>query len=138
MENNDIAAKPIRVGVISEIPTPYRIPFFQRLAQRPELDLTVYFCAEREPGRDWRVKLTGFHYEVLKGFSITLRRRGFFTYHINPSIFGKLRRRCFDVLVIGGYSKFLYYTRTQYTGDTFRLIPFPQAAHSAHTLPHRF
>jgi glycosyltransferase involved in cell wall biosynthesis len=97
-----------RVLLISEIPTPYRMPAFERIAAHPEIDLHVLFCARSEPDRPWRLESDySFSYEVLAGISPTWRtKRDTFVYEINPSILRLLRDRPHDVLVVSGYSVF--------------------------------
>ena len=46
----------IRVAVISPEPTPYRSPLFDRVAARPEVDLTVIYAAETVANRTWSVE----------------------------------------------------------------------------------
>lgn len=99
--------RPVRVLVVSEIPTPYRLPFFRRLAARPELGLTILFCAASEPDRPWELELEGVPHEVLSGVPLTFRtRRNTFVYEINPGILRRIRRREVDALVVGGYAVF--------------------------------
>jgi glycosyltransferase involved in cell wall biosynthesis len=99
--------RPVRVLVVSEIPTPYRLPFFRRLAARPELDLTILFCAASQPDRPWELELEGVPHEVLSGVPLTFRtRRNTFVYEINPGILRRVRRREVDALVVGGYAVF--------------------------------
>jgi glycosyltransferase involved in cell wall biosynthesis len=98
----------IRVLLISEIPTPYRMPALERIAANPDIDLHVLFCAQDEPDRPWQLSdCYAFSYEVLAGVAPAWRtRRDTFVYEINPSILRVLRRRPHDVLVISGYSVF--------------------------------
>jgi glycosyltransferase involved in cell wall biosynthesis len=98
---------PVRVVIVSEIPTPYRLPLFRRLAARPEIDLTVLFCAANEPDRPWELELDGFRSEVLRGIPLVFRtRRNSFVYEINPGIVTRIRRGAIDALVVGGYAVF--------------------------------
>jgi glycosyltransferase involved in cell wall biosynthesis len=98
----------IRVLLISEIPTPYRMPAFERIAAHRDIDLHVLFCAEEEPDRPWQIRDDyNFSYEVLPGLAPTVRtRRDTFVYELNPSILRVLRKSAHDVLVISGYSVF--------------------------------
>lgn len=99
--------KPARVLVVSEIPTPYRLPFFRQLAARPELELNVLFCAASEPDRPWKLELEGVPHEFLSGVPLTFRRRrNTFVYEINPGILRRVRRRDVDAVVVGGYAVF--------------------------------
>lgn len=103
-----MSAKP-RVLVISEIPTPYRLPLYRQIAERGGVDLEIAFCAESQPDRPWSIDdaLAGVPHRVLRGFPITRRsRRNTFVYEVNPSIVPLLARGRFDALVIGGYAVF--------------------------------
>src|SRR6267154_2505788 len=60
-----------RLVIVTEIIAPYRIPVFNALAARPEVDLHVIFLAETDPGlRQWQVYRDEirFSYEVLKSY----------------------------------------------------------------------
>ena len=46
----------VRVAVVSPEPTPYRSPLFDRVAARPEVDLTVIYAAETVANRTWTVE----------------------------------------------------------------------------------
>src|SRR6266566_3306294 len=103
----DPGARPTKVVVVSEIPTPYRLPLYRRLAEHPELALEVLFCSLEQPNRPWRLdeELVGVPHAVLPGFGLKLgRRHNMFVYELNPTILRELRRRRPDVLVIGGYA----------------------------------
>lgn len=98
-----------RIGVITEIPTPYRLPLFARLAERSDLELEVLFCASVEPGREWRDdgNLARVPHRVMRGWHPVLPARGdTFVYEINPEIVKILRRERYDALVVGGYGVF--------------------------------
>jgi glycosyltransferase involved in cell wall biosynthesis len=98
-----------RICVVTEIPTPYRLPLYERLAARADLELVVLFCASGEPDRPWNVDraLETVPHNFLPGWSPAIRtRRNTFVYEINPSIFGALRHGRYDAIVIGGYSVF--------------------------------
>jgi glycosyltransferase involved in cell wall biosynthesis len=105
-------ARPVRrrrVLFLSEIPTPYRLPLYRRLAEEPSLEVEVAFCAAGEPDRPWRLddELAGVPHRVLAGVQPRLRtRRNTFVYEINPGIVPLLLRARPDVLVVGGYAVF--------------------------------
>jgi glycosyltransferase involved in cell wall biosynthesis len=138
-----MAARP-HVGVISEIPTPYRLPLYERIAARDDLDLEVLFCAAEEPDRPWDVgaALERVPHRVLSGWSPTVRTRAeTFVYEINPEVVSVLRAAAYDAIVIGGYSVFaeqaaIAYakvTRTPYLlhSESHHLKPRPWAVRAA-------
>ena len=96
-----------RVALFSELPTPYRWPVFQRLLERAEFDLRIFFCARSEPDRDWDFDFRPdrrVRFLPVRTFSSTGRRT--IHYHVNPTVFGELRRGRFDVVVFPGYAMF--------------------------------
>jgi glycosyltransferase involved in cell wall biosynthesis len=97
------------VLVLSEIPTPYRLPLYRRLAEQPELDLEIAFCAASEPDRPWRLdeELAGVPHRILRGVHPKIRTRlDTFVYEVNPGIVPLLLRSRPDLLVISGYAVF--------------------------------
>lgn len=98
-----------RVLVLSEIPTPYRLPLYRRIAERGEVELELVFCAESQPDRPWAIgeELASVPHRILRGFPITRRSsRNTFVYEVNPGIVPLLLRGGHDLLVIGGYAVF--------------------------------
>lgn len=128
-----MAAALPRILVLSEIPTPYRLPFFARLANRPEFDLELVFCASEEPDRPWEIDaaLADVPHRVLGGIKVPIRtRRDIFVYEINPGIVSLLARSRYDAVVVGGYSVFA----EQAAIAIARLRRIPYALHSETTL----
>lgn len=98
-----------RILILSEIPTPYRLPLYERLVARPELRCEIVFLAAAQPDRPWQIEaaLARVPHRVLPGFSPRVRMRGdTFVYEINPSIVRVLVQERWDALVIGGYAMF--------------------------------
>jgi len=96
-----------RVAVFSELPTPYRWPVFEKLLQRPEIDLRVFYCARREKDRDWAFDFRpDERVRFLPVTTISFAGRRTIHYHVNPTVFGELRRGRFDVVVFPGYAMF--------------------------------
>jgi glycosyltransferase involved in cell wall biosynthesis len=100
--------RPHRVVFISEIPTPYRTPLLRAVAERPEVDLLVLFCAPAQPDRPWELEGLGeLPHTVMSGRRITLRsRRETFVYEFNPGVVRILSARRPDAVVVGGYAVF--------------------------------
>jgi glycosyltransferase involved in cell wall biosynthesis len=127
------------VLVISEIPTPYRLPLFRAIAESGAVDLEVLFCADDQPDRPWSLGSRedfGFKHEVMSGVRIPIRtRRNTFVYELNPSILRRLARRDFDVLVIGGYAVFAEQAAIAYA--RLARVPYVIHAESHHAKPRK-
>jgi glycosyltransferase involved in cell wall biosynthesis len=93
-----------KLVLITEIIAPYRIPVFNALAQRPEVDLHVVFLSETDPTlRQWQVYKNeiNFHYDVLPSSRLRLGRHSLL---LNRGLHSTLRRLNPDVLIAGGYN----------------------------------
>lgn len=67
-------AQPLRVAVVTNIPTPYRIPVYDLLGAVGDFDVRVFYFAEREFNRAWTLPDPQVESHVLK--STTLHWRG--------------------------------------------------------------
>jgi glycosyltransferase involved in cell wall biosynthesis len=95
-----------RVVIITEIIAPYRIPVFNALAQRDDVDLHVIFLAENDrTQRQWLVYKDEirFSYQVLPSWR---RRVGRHSFLLNWGTDAALRRATPDFIVCGGYNYF--------------------------------
>jgi glycosyltransferase involved in cell wall biosynthesis len=93
-----------RLVVLTNIPTPYRIAFFNVLAEVLRVhgaDLHVLFCAERESNRHWKIDLTAQRYSfaIMRGWHPEL---GAVRPHINPGIIPTLLRSSYRWLLCAG------------------------------------
>ena len=94
-----------RVALFSELPTPYRWPIFERLLERDDLDLRVFFCAETESDRSWKFDFRPDHrVRFLPVRTFTFGGRRTVHYHLNPTVLRELRRGRFDAVVLPGYA----------------------------------
>src|SRR6185437_10921689 len=80
--------------VLTNTPTPYRIPFFNALSDALKSHgaaLRVLYCAMREPHRHWELCLHEQQYPwmILGGWHPSI---GSWNPHINPSIVAHVRR----------------------------------------------
>jgi len=100
------ASGPIRVAAVFPEPTPYRAPLLDRVAARPEIDLTVIYAAASVAGRTWRVAPQ--HRAVfLRGVPIPGARRILrHDYPLTPGIARALERARPDIVVVSGWSTF--------------------------------
>ncbi len=93
-----------RLVIVTEIISPYRIPLFNALARREDIDLHVIFLAETDPTlRQWRVykEEIQFSYEVLASWR---RRFGRFNVLLNRGVVKALNTAAPDAIVCGGYN----------------------------------
>jgi len=97
---------PLRVAVVSPEPTPYRSPLFDRVAERPEVALTVIYAARTVARRAWDVAPA--HRAVfLRGLRIPGAGRVLrHDYPVTPGIFAALAEAEPDVVVVSGWSTF--------------------------------
>ena len=112
-----------KVAIITNIPSPYRIPLFEKIAEHTSVDLCVYFTAISEGNREWSVELSDrFNYKILPGFTLKYLGKDIFSYHINLSIIQELIRNDYDVLIASGYASFA--TQISFFLCKMRKVPF--------------
>jgi glycosyltransferase involved in cell wall biosynthesis len=93
-----------RVVILTEIIAPYRIPVFNALAARSDVESHIIFLSETDPSlRQWYVYKDEikFSYEILRGWR---RRWGKYNLLVNVGIGAALRRARPEVIISGGYS----------------------------------
>jgi glycosyltransferase involved in cell wall biosynthesis len=95
----------VNVGIITEIPSPYRIPVFNALHDRLGGRLRVFFLSERA-GRRWPVHAEEirFAYEVLPGLAAHPGGTEARTWYLNVPVVRRLRRHDVGPVVVGGYN----------------------------------
>ena len=93
-----------RLVILTEIIAPYRIPVFNALAARPDVDLHVIFLSETDPAlRQWHVNKQGirFSFEVLPSTRVRVGRHKIL---LNRGVRAALGRARPQVLLCGGYN----------------------------------
>jgi glycosyltransferase involved in cell wall biosynthesis len=93
-----------RLVIITEIIAPYRIPVFNALTRRDDVDPYIIFLSETDSSlREWEIpkQEIEFSYEVLPSFR---RRLGKYNVLVNRGVTRALRDSSPDVLICGGYS----------------------------------
>jgi len=106
------ATETYRLGIVTTHPIQYQVPWFRRLAEMPEVDLTVFFChlpdaLEQGDGFgvafEWDIPLLdGYRYEVLPNVS----RRPSVTQFggcNTPAVAERIRRGRFDAMIVNGW-----------------------------------
>jgi phosphatidylinositol alpha 1,6-mannosyltransferase len=96
----------VRVAFVSPEPTPYRAPLLDRVAARPEIDLTVIYAARTVASRRWTVEID--HAAVfLNGVTVPgVRRVLRHDYPLTPGVLGALRDARPEIVVVSGWSTF--------------------------------
>ncbi|MGH8560328.1 MAG: glycosyltransferase family 4 protein [Methylococcales bacterium] len=106
-----------RVAVLNSHPIQYFAPLYRYLSQDPEIDLTVFYCADwgvREIQDDgfattlkWDVPLLdGYRYKFLPNRRKDDSVSGFFGL-INPSIINELSRGKYHALIVHGHGRMI-------------------------------
>src|ERR1700692_1088746 len=93
-----------KLVILTEIIAPYRIPVFNALAQRREVDLHVIFLSENDPTlRQWQVYKDEikFQYDVLPSWR---RRLGRYNVLFNRGLTSALNRIKPNAVLCGGYN----------------------------------
>jgi glycosyltransferase involved in cell wall biosynthesis len=90
-----------RIALVTNKPTPYRIPVFERLAKMPDVTLRVIFCSEREPNRLWDLPPMEFDHVFLREHFSTKGQRYI---HNNVDVLSALRRFVPDVIITTGFN----------------------------------
>ena len=94
-------AASVRVALVTNIPAPYRLPVYARLAATAGIELKVFFCGGREPDRAWTLPPMLFAHEVLRERMIRWRGRYI---HVNPGVVASLKHFAPDVVVTTGFN----------------------------------
>lgn len=93
--------RPIRVAMVTNIPAPYRIPIYERLASLKDCDLQLFYCSGVEPDRAWQLRQGDFKKVYLKERFVSVKGRFI---HVNPDVWSALRKARPDVVITTGYN----------------------------------
>lgn len=92
----------LRVALVHKMPTPYRVPVFDLLADEPGIDLTVVFSSRREPNRHWALQEGRARTVYLRERILNLGENKYV--HVNWGVGRVLRRIRPHVVVTNGYN----------------------------------
>jgi len=100
---------PKRVLLVTNIPTPYRIPLYNEInhqLDRNKIQFKVLFGALQYRRRMWEVDLSAcrFDYEVLSSSSFERGRDAEKTSFIYTGLYGQIKQYRADVVIVGGFS----------------------------------
>lgn len=92
----------MKLAVVTNILTPYRVPLFAALAEGVD-DLTVLLMAKQEENRQWQIGPVPFRTEILPGWHV--RPKGAeVAVHFNYGVIRRLRQLDADVVLSGGFA----------------------------------
>jgi glycosyltransferase involved in cell wall biosynthesis len=98
---------PFRLAVVTTHPIQYQTPLFRALAQRPELDVTVYFCSTTGLHTAYDPHFGALRWDIplLEGYrSVFLSRRPKgWTGTFCPDLSGRISRRRHDGVMLFGW-----------------------------------
>ncbi len=94
-------ARGARVAMVTNIPAPYRLPIYERLATVHGLDLRVFFCSGREPDRHWELDPSRVPHAFLRERCLAWSGRFI---HANPDVWPRLREFGPDVVITTGFN----------------------------------
>ena len=101
---------PVKVAYIVEYPIPYDALLFEKIAKRPEVDLTILFLSDTIAERGWKIDPTGrFPFKIIKGKRWFVSSNTQFTAFWNPGIFTELESGGYEVVGTSGYIPFTHY-----------------------------
>lgn len=95
------AGERLRVAIVTNIPTPYRIPVYDLVGDEPDVELRVFYFAEREFNRAWRLQQPRADSVVLRSSTLHWRGRDI---HFSRGVWRQLDRFRPDVVVTNGFN----------------------------------
>lgn len=106
--------KRYRLAALTSHPIQYQVPLWRKLAEHPQIDLTVYFCSDYgvtekvDPGFGVKFKwdiplLEGYRYKFLKNYSPKPPFDGFWGL-VNLGIVKELFKNRYDVVFVHSYA----------------------------------
>ena len=104
--------KKIKVMLITNIISPYRIPLFNSIAGKGVVNFKVVALAEKEENRKWEIlkDKIKFDYWVLPGWHSFIRRnKREVAIHINKGVIRILRKYNPDIIITSGYDSLAYW-----------------------------
>lgn len=104
--------KNIKVMLITNIISPYRIPIFNTISERGNFYFKVVALAEREKNREWKLSENKikFDYQILPGWHWFIwGKKKEITIHLNRGVFKTLLKYEPDMIITSGYDDLAYW-----------------------------
>lgn len=95
----------VKIAIIHNIVTPYRLELFERLSKHNYIDeLDVFYCLEKYKDRNWELSSgTQYSSKILSGYTFRFPIIKL-PCSINPSIFTEIRKNRYDVVIVCGFT----------------------------------
>lgn len=93
----------MKIVLVTNIPAPYRLPIYERIARQYGSNFLVIYAAENESNRSWDLNTFAFNHLFLKE-NVTAKKDGFNYVHNNPDIWNHLKRFNPDVIITTGFN----------------------------------
>jgi glycosyltransferase involved in cell wall biosynthesis len=93
----------MKIVLITNIPAPYRVPVFAKIAEKIGDNFLVIFAARTEPNRSWNIQHLPFNHLFLNE-NIIAKSDGFNFVHNNTDVFRKLKEFDPDVVITTGFN----------------------------------
>lgn len=102
--------KKVKVMLITNIISPYRIPLFNQISRYESLEFKVISLAEKESNRSWKInkKLIEFDYQILSGWHTFIWQKEL-PLHLNKGLAKVLQQSDPDVVITSGYDSLAYW-----------------------------
>lgn len=95
----------MKIAVVTPIPVPYRDAYWNALTDRPDVDLSVYYCARSKGDRPWEANWEmRYHNEVLPGKNLLRWWNADASVFWNPDVVKRLSAGQYDAVIIAGYN----------------------------------
>jgi glycosyltransferase involved in cell wall biosynthesis/peptidoglycan/xylan/chitin deacetylase (PgdA/CDA1 family) len=112
-----------KIAIIAPVPFYYHIPFYKKLSESPEIDLTVYYCSdETVRGEDIKKMysskgnivdksdlMEGYKYKFLRNYSFSPSFMNWPFGLVNFGIFSELKKEKFDAVVLQSWTNFTWW-----------------------------
>lgn len=91
----------LKLAIVTNIPAPYRVTVYDRIAAVPGVSLRVFYAERSEPDRQWDLPPFTHDHIFLPGRMV--ERRGRYIHH-NPAVWGALAAFAPDVVLTTGFN----------------------------------
>jgi len=91
----------MRIAMLVNIPAPYRVPVYDRIAEQCGSDFRVIYMAKIEADRRWKVPTLRHDHVFLRGFAVQRKDREI---HVRWGIHHQLKTFRPDVILTGGFN----------------------------------